>query len=352
MPAPRPELIFVAGPQRGRRAVLLRDGMIGGRSEAADIPFVEEFISREQVLFQRLAEGWTIERLPHSNPVCVNGKEYKPGRRILLASGDVITLGARTKLLFVEADDDPNRVLAEYRRTHPEEETTEEAVVSVAKETAEVVSAAPAAAEEKKPSSARRKATAGTKSSRMRKYAAGFLVYLALLAVGAAILQQKRNEKNRRGETAPDRLSPAVIAETLRSDLVRAPNEVAAQRSRKEARNYFRLRTSERRNLYRCLTAYRLYRAYRRPEQRTFLAEDERQYRLAAEELTTVIRDLYERGWIAEQNGQWARAKEQFDRILQYIPMSLAAEDPEVRDVLLANVMDHLRYVSQKREGR
>lgn len=349
MPGPRPELLFVSGPQKGQRVVLMRDAMLGGRGDLADLAFTEEFVSREQLQFQRIAEGWAVERLPKSNPMSINGKRYKPGKQILLASGDVIAVGISTEILFVDATDDPNHVLAEYRREHPEAEpspveptaaTVQEQARPVAPFTIETPTAAAKPASPKKPKA---------KSSKAKKYLISFVAYLAVLAVGAIFLSQLKKDKGQTDESAPPRLSSRTISDVLRSDLEQSPNDVSAQRSLKEARTYFRLRSSDRRNRYRCLLAYRLYRAYRRPEQRTFLPEDERQYNLVVEELTNEVRNLYDRAWIAEQNRQWAKAKEQYELLTKYIPMSLADDDPKVRDVLLENVMSHTRYVSKRR---
>ncbi|MBN1941752.1 MAG: FHA domain-containing protein [Phycisphaerae bacterium] len=354
MAAPRPELIFLTGPQRGQRVVLRRDLMLGGRGEPADIAFTEEFVSREQLQFRRFAEGWIVERFPQSNPMRVNGKEYKPGKQILLESGDVIAVGAETELLFVGATDDPHHVLAEYRRDHPETQASPEPVpVPVEAPSPQPLPVEPpAAAAEPMLKKTPKKAEAKPKklsSSKTKKYFLAFLVYLALLAVGVIVLSQKKDAKDNAEDSSPPRLEAQTMADVLRSDLERSANEVSAQRSLREARTYFRHRTSERRNLYLCLKSYRLYRAYRRPEQRTFLPEDERKYNQAVEELTRKVRDTYDRAWIAEQNSQWPRAKEQYDLLLQYVPMSLAGDDPEVRDVLLGNVMAHMRHVSKRR---
>jgi pSer/pThr/pTyr-binding forkhead associated (FHA) protein len=345
-PGPRPELIFVTGPQTGRRVVLMRDVMLGGRSDLADISFQEEFVSREQLQFRRIPEGWIVERLARSNPMCINQKRYKPGRQILLASGDVIAVGAKTEMLFVDPMDDPNVVLAEYRRDHPEPEPTPVEPAVEETKTREPSFAPPPIPPSPEP---KKKKTVITKNSKARKYLIAFVAYLAVLGVAAFFLSQMKEDKDEVAESTPPRLDADQISEVLRADLARSPNEVSAQRSLREARMYFRHRTSERRNRYRCLTAYRLYKAYRRPEQRTFLPEDERQYNQVVEELTGEVRDIYNRAWVAEQQGQWAKAKEQYELLTEYIPLNLADDDPAVRSVLLDNVMAHMRYVSKHR---
>ncbi len=358
MPSPRPELLFVSGPQKGQRVVLMRDILLGGRGELADVSFIEEFVSREQFQLQRIEEGWVVEQLARSNPMSINGRRYKPGKQILLASGDVIAVGASTEVLFVDTADDPNHVLAEYRQEHPEAEPipVEPATVqrqepspapaTPAAQPAAHIPEAPAPAKSAKKKSA---APATKKSSKTKKYLIAFVAYLAVLAVGAIFLSQMKKDKDETDDSAPPRLTSQRISDVLQSDLSQSPNEVSAQRSLREARTYYRLRTSERRNRYRCLLAYRLYRAYRRPEQRTFLPEDERKYNQVVQELTQEIRTIYDRAWVAERNRQWARAKEQYELLMEYIPMSLAGDDPEVRDVLLENVMSHTRYVSKRR---
>lgn len=354
MPGPRPELLFVSGPQRGQRVVLMRDVMLGGRSELADIAFAEEFISREQLQFQRIPEGWIVESLAQSNPMSVNHKRYKPGKQILLASGDVIAVGATTELLFVDSMDDPNHVLAEYRREHPEAQPSpiEPATpIPTVEEPRRSEEPKPVAVSPSETKPARKKAVA-KKSSKARKYLIAFIAYLAVLGVGVIIFSQLKKDKKQAEESAPPRLDLGMISDVLSSDLEKSPNEVSAQRSLKEARTYFRLRTSERRNRYRCLLAYRLYRAYLRPEKRTFLPEDERRYNQVIEELTNEVREIYDRAWVMEMNGQWAKAKEQYELIMEYIPFSLADDDPEVRNILLDNIMAHTRYVSKTRGGK
>lgn len=350
MPGPRPELIFVSGPQRGQRAVLMRDVTLGGRSDLADIVFTEEFVSREQLQFQRIPEGWIVESVARSNPMYVNGKRYKPGKQILLASGDVITVGAETEILFVEAMDDPNHVLADYRREHPETEPVPAEPVAPAEEAPEPTPAssdvAPSPPIAKPP---RPKTTKKKNPSRTKKYFIAFLIYLAVLAVGVIVLSKAKNAKETTEEGPPPHLPSHTVSDVLQSDLQRRPNEVSAQRSLREARMYFRHRTSERQNLYQCIKAYRLYKAYRRPEQRTFLPEDERKYNQAVEELTTKVRTIYDRAWVAEMNAQWAKARQQYESILKYIPLSLADDDPDVQNVLLDNVMSSIHYVSKQR---
>ena len=353
MPGARPELLFVTGPQRDERAVLMRDIMIIGRGDKADLQLIEQFVSRKQLQFRRMAEGWIVECLSRSNPMRINGKRYKPGKQILLATGDVIAVGAETQMLFVDAMDDPHRVLTEWREANPDEvakgapvpvEPPEPGPESVPAPTA---SPAPARKEPlKEPSKA--EIEKQKQKSRMRKYAIAFSAYLILLAVGAIILIQSKDKKGKTQDAAPARLSSEAIEAALTSDLDRSPNEVSAQRNLSEARNYFRHRKSERRNLYRCVLAYRLYKAYRRPEERVFLPEDERKYRIASRELVDKVREIYDRAWIAEMNGQWARAKQQYDLLLEYIPISIADEDPEVRDLVLKRIMAHTQYVSRR----
>ena len=59
----RPELIFVAGPQAGERAVLMTNDVLVGRSPSADVHLEEHAASREQLRFQLTGEGWLMENL-------------------------------------------------------------------------------------------------------------------------------------------------------------------------------------------------------------------------------------------------------------------------------------------------
>lgn len=355
MPGARPELFFVSGPQRNDRVVLMNDVMVAGRNDRADLQLTERFVSREQLRFHRTAEGWIVECLSRSNPMRINGKRYRPGKEILLASGDVIAVGVETEILFADAVDDPHRVLAEWREANPEvsAEVTPVVVEPPAPTPAATPSPSPRPAKTKTPEEpSSREREKEKQKAKMRKYAIAFFAYLAVLAVGAVLLTQNRGKNTKMQEDAPEPLSSKDIEKVLTSDLKRSANEVSAQRSLSEARNYFRHRTSERKNLYRCVMAYRLYKAYRRPEERIFLPEDERKYRIASQELVDKVRGLYDQAWIAERNHQWARAKEQYEVLLEYIPVNLADEDPDVRDRLIDNIFSHIRFVSRRREKK
>jgi len=348
----RAELLFVSGPQHDDRAVLMNDIMIAGRSIRADILVKEPFVSRHQLRLALVDEGWIIESLSKSSPMRINGKTYKPGKRVLLATGDTIAIGEETELLFVDATDDPDSVLAEYRDAHPlpvpQPAALSEPPVVMDDRSRHDAEKTPGDCSEE-PELAPAEQTLRERKAKLRKYAIAFAAYLALLAAGAIVLSTTRKD-DRIGSTdePPARLTARQIEEAFVSPLHRGPNEVAAERNLKEARGYFLRRTAHEPNLYRCVKAYRLYKAYRRPQQRTFEPEDERNFATARRELAKKVLDFYDNAWVAQNNGRWREAYRDLDSLLRYVPVVQSRDDPEVSSVLVDNVLEHWTYVSRQ----
>ena len=110
-----PELIFVAGPQTGQRVQLRQPAAILGRGGEADILLSEEYASRQQLRYEVLKAGPTLENLS-SRGTWINGKRFKKGKRVLVETGDLIGVGAQTQILFVGVGDDPDQALAAYKQ--------------------------------------------------------------------------------------------------------------------------------------------------------------------------------------------------------------------------------------------
>jgi len=352
MSGDRAELLFVSGPQRDDRAVLMNNVMIAGRSVRADIPVREPFVSRRQLRLALLNEGWIIESLSKSSPMRINGKTYKPGKRVLLATGDMIAIGEETELLFVDATDDPDSVLAEYRDAHPlpvpQLASLPEPSVAMDNRNRHDAEQTPGDRSEEPELTPAERALRERKA-KLRKYAIAFIAYLALLAAGAIVLSTtRRDSRTDSADELPVRLTARQIEEAFASPLYRGPNEVAAERNLKEARGYFRHRTAQEPNLYRCVKAYRLYKAYRRPQQRTFEPEDERNFATARRELARKALYFYDNAWVAQNNGRWREAYRDLDSLLRYVPVVQSRDDPEVSSVLVDNVLEHWTYVSRK----
>ncbi len=120
----RPELVVVEGHQAGLRAVLLDNVQLLGRSRQCHIQLMEPYISRRQAEFRVTPDGWLIENLT-ATPIRINGKKYGQEHKVYLETGDVITVGRQTKLLFVSPEDEPEAAVAAYRTKHPTPEPIE-----------------------------------------------------------------------------------------------------------------------------------------------------------------------------------------------------------------------------------
>ncbi len=349
----RPELIFVAGPQCHERAVLMNNVMVAGRSPQADIRIREEFVSRRQLQFELTSQGWVVENLTRSGMIRINGKKYKVGKKVVLGSGDCISTGAETQMLFVEPQDDPNKVLADYRRDHPLPQPVPVSPPpqaspddpSPAGHRREEGSAGNAADENEGPSGD--DIAAQQRKAKIRKYAIGFGIYVAAIIATVVILMSVKKAPQGVSLVQPKRLDGAEIRKALTSKLVRSPNEVAAERELNKARSFFLKRSAEDPNLYLCVKSFRLYLAYRRKDQRTFDPEDERKFRIAREELVQKTQEIYDDAWAAENNHRWKDAYTELERLLRCIPVKEASDDPSVKSDLIDNVLDHSRYVSK-----
>jgi len=121
----RPELVVVEGHQAGLRAVLLDNVQLLGRSRQCQVQLMEPYISRRQAEFRVTDDGWLIENLAVT-PIRINGKKYGQNHKVYLETGDVITIGRQTKVLFVSAEDEPEAAVAAYRTKHPTPEPVEE----------------------------------------------------------------------------------------------------------------------------------------------------------------------------------------------------------------------------------
>ena len=113
MSAEHPMLVFVAGPQAGQRVLLSRPVLVLGRGGGADVLLSEDYASRQQARYELLQAGPALEGLSQRG-TWINGKRYKSGKKILLATGDLIGVGQETEILFVAAGDDPDAVRAAY----------------------------------------------------------------------------------------------------------------------------------------------------------------------------------------------------------------------------------------------
>jgi hypothetical protein len=363
----RPELIFVSGPQKHERAVLMNNEVVAGRSPQADLIIREPYVSRQQMKFTLIPDGWAVENLSDRR-IVINGKGYKRGKQILLASGDVIACGQESEMLFVAANDDPGEVLGAYRSEHPdtpsapapqtppaEEEPDDEGppTAPVPVEEPEVFSFEPerrqqqVAAEE--PEASEEEVEAAKRKKRTRLYLLAFGVYAVLMLVVIVGLASLKGEKGPEVRSeAPRMLAEDDVRDALTSPLEQSPNAEASSRALQRARQYYLQRNSRDVNRYLAVKNYRLYLAFRRPAERTFLPQDERNYRDVLDELTEQVMRNYRDGYAYEQAGRWSRALSAFNEALDYVPSGAASDDPTVKRVIIQNIRDHAAYVSKQ----
>lgn len=353
----RPELVFLSGPQAGQRAVLMENRQFAGRSPQADIVLTEEFISRQHLQFTFLPEGWAVENVSSSSPIEVNGRKYRAGKQVLLETGDVIALGHATELLFVQAGEDPDAVLAAWRAEHPDATPGPSDLVHAEPDRptqtppepdpAPALQASPPA---EQPTDELSEDQRDAAQRRRRMLLLGGLMGLSVLSFLVLIfLGSLRDDDSDDGSQGPPPdLSGEDIRTAITAPLNRAPNEVSAEKALREARRDFQIRSAGPANLYQCVKNYRLYLAFRRPERRTFQPGDERQFETAREELIADIQDRYDAAIIFLNRRQWVRAYDEFQTLLNRLPIEATNDDPPIRDTIIENVRAHLRFVSRK----
>lgn len=371
----KPELIFVAGPQKHMRVVLRDREVIAGRSSRAGLQIQEPYVSRQQMKFTFTPDGWIVENLSDRR-ILINGKAYKPGKQILLGSGDTIGCGRETTLLFVDAPDDPASVLDAYRQAHPEAApqpvpvappgTSAEPVGSGSDDQGPPTAPVPAEPEPEvfsfEPEARERKTTgddeqapteeeaeAAKRKKRTRLYIIAFAGY-ALLMLGVIIMlaRLKGDDAPVAASQAPPMLTSSDIRDALQSTLTRPTNASIAQGRLEDARQFYLRRSIEPENLYLAILNYRLYLAHRRAAERTFLPQDDSQYRAAVEELTERVANLYSTAYALEKAGKWNEAFRAFNTAMKYFNTSRISEDPEVQEVIVRNMRAHTSYVSRQ----
>jgi hypothetical protein len=367
MPRVRPELIFVAGPQKHERAVLMNNEVVAGRSAQADLLIREAYVSRQQMKFTFTRDGWTVENLSDRR-IVISGKSYKAGKQILLASGDVIACGQETEMLFVDANDDPGEVLGAYRKQHPDAPrpvSVPPAAVGAGDDEGPATAPVPrepepeiftfepeqrerrVATEEEAASPEQREAK--KRRNRTRLYLIGFGVYAVLMLVVIIVLVRMKGNAGPVGPIeAPAMLSEREVKDALASPLKKSPNAEASQQALERARQHYVQRTVREENRYLAVKNYRLYLAFRRPAERIFLPRDEPNYDNAIQELAARIMNHYRSAYALAQARQWSRALSELNNVLDYFPSDEVNDDPEVKQTIIQNVRDHAAYVSNQ----
>lgn len=342
-----PELVILSGPQKGERVTLREIVMVLGRSGEANVLLTEQFISRQHAQYERSPDGPTVECLSDRG-LWVNGKRYMPGKRLLLASGDVLGLGRETEMLFVSAGDSvqevlsalhgrPKRVtafgkkavLAEPRAKEaaepPVEEPARPAKASKPRKVATLPSAGPAAVDEKK--------------RRTRLYVM-LGIYIGVLTIGGTVLYLV-TEKPPDAMTAPPMLSKEQIAQALKERPNVTPNLKLMSSRLEQAMALYQQYGQDTRKLYQCVKLFDDALAYGGKS----LFDDpehEKAYRAALNALTDRMNDRYRNAMLLEGAQNWSKAQQEFSELLAILASSSTASE---KDMLFSNVQAHHRYI-------
>jgi pSer/pThr/pTyr-binding forkhead associated (FHA) protein len=366
MPEPRPELIFVNGPQKDDRSVLMANLAIMGRATNAEVQLREEFASRQHAKFELTHEGWVIQSLS-SLGIRVNGKRYKPGKKIIVETGDVIGVGADTEILFVSAGDDPEVSLKAYYQKNPT--GAKQVEVEEGAEKPEIVPSQPAPVPAPAPSVAPAPvlappagketpteavdpelAAARARTVKLKKYATYGAIYLVVI-VGLVFVLSQFKKPPPKGPPAGllDELTAEKIREVLEQKYKLPKDLTQADKYLSKARDWA-TDTVIPGNQYKALKCFKLYLAYQGVEHPTFQEPaDQRQYEELLRSLSARITELYRRAYVFEQRTDWGNARRYFWMILKMVP---AKEEPypEQKNALFDNLTAHLEHVSNKLE--
>ncbi len=357
----RPELVFVAGPQRDERAVLMSNLVVAGRSPTAEVRITEQHASREHVRFTLTADGWVMENLS-PNGTRVNGKRFKsPKKKVLLGTGDVLGVGLETEILFVSPGDDPTVAVQAYRKTHPlpvgeqAPEVTESAQVTpvpiAAPPPRDAYSPAEPPAGEPLPSGKPEQTTEDRKRRAwIKKFAVGYAIFIAaVVGLIVLLLAMRKEDAQKPGPTKF--LSDKTIADIL-SEVPSVGNPIPARAvaELREARGIYANLPSKPGDLYRCVRGYHLYLAYKRDPGVFESVQDERNYQRSRMRLIELVRKTYRNAWAREQAGDWGGSAAGYRELLQIVPEQ--RRDNPVQDRLRRNVRDHVVYVRGKMETK
>jgi len=354
----RPELLFVAGPQEGERAVLMTNAALVGRALTADVQLMESAASREQFRFDLTPHGWLMQNLS-ANGTVVNGKRYKKGRQLLLETGDVLSVGLESEILYVAPGDDPEAALAEYRQRKasapaakpapPPETPAGEPAGKKAKDhpPSGKEKAAPAAAETPEQGADEEEPSEQEKSSKL-KYVLFVIVLVATVLFGAAIVRKSMSDGEQDGgPVGPPRLSTVQIAEALAEPLEKSLSpEKAAGALDRAVRSYNNRTLWEPGDLFRCVKDFKLHRAYRGTQSFDKI-EHERMAEKAAKELNELVKRKYDAAWRFERARDFRSARAAFHDVLQILPVVDLDRYGPVYQVIRGNVIRHLNYIKK-----
>jgi len=369
-----PELIFVAGPQQGERAVIMTSTAILGRSPTADVRLVEEAASREHVRFQFTRDGWVMENMS-ANGTLINGKRYKKNKKIVLDTGDVMGVGLETKMLYVAPGDDPEDALQDWREANPafQPKPAKAPTAPTAPKSAKV----PPPSAPSKPSSPSGKPPtlppAGEKPALKAEDQAGeeseeeglggpeakgsktlkivllSVVLLGMVGFGFALIMRSHSEDVPGSFTSEiPYLTPEEISEALAAPLSRPRSPTQASAALKAAvSSYTNKALWEKGDHYRCVKQFKLYRAFSHSSSFPKI-QYERMADAAASKFDILIRRKYRAAWKFEKAKNYRNAKQTFEELEQLLPVRDVERESQVYKVIVNNIRKHRSYVKSK----
>jgi len=384
----RPELLIVAGPGKGARAVLMTDSVSVGRSAACDVRVPEQSVSRHQLTFTADPEGWLVENVS-KQAIRINDRKYKSGGKAYLETGDALYLGTASVLLFVSAGDDPDQASRAFLAEHPELADVQSTPIPAQTAAATPASPAPASAPppvtaapipaapateppteppplvedgEEDSAAQQEQDILAERRKKLIKYGIGAGVYVVILIILFAVLStlsKDDDDKNTGG--APGWYGDDEIRVMLTQEYELRRNASLAGEYLQVARQMYRDRTLNPGNLFRCVKHYKLYLAYRAGERFEGPTQDERQYRDALRDLTDRIIGTYRSAYANSRNKNWAAARREFMELLAMLPagedpqtppfVQPPSEDPEKKFLnttdLIQNIRAHIGYVNR-----
>jgi len=351
-----PELIFVAGPQKGQRVVLGRPVLLLGRGGGADIMLSEQYVSREQARYVLAPQGPTLENLS-SRGTWITGKRFKAGKRVLLESGDLIGMGKETEALFVAAGDDPEAALAIYEQSLPTGKNAfgkkpklerapaqpkppeEPAPVESESAEPEEVASTPQRGRKRPSDMSAEERLAVERKARRRKIAIGIGIYLGAILVLVVFLATMSGEHGSE-MPMPRMLSSQEIEDALTAIPEKTPNRLFAEQKLEEALGTYQQYGPDSPNLYKCVRAFKQSLAY---SGNHFFEDSEHDqiYREVLSRLTEIVKKKYRNAYLYEKNRDWDKAEIGFRKLLA---MMFDETDVE-KNVLFANVQAHHKRV-------
>ncbi|MBI5724280.1 MAG: FHA domain-containing protein [Planctomycetes bacterium] len=393
----RPELIYVAGAQKGERSVMMANTVVAGRQAGVDILINDEFASRRHFQLETTYEGWMLTNLS-ANGTTINGKRYKGDKKIILGTGDVIGIGSKTEMLFVEPGHDPEKALQDYRKSHPEaapkaqppKPPPEPAVEQSQAQAGQVqvlpvqppqagtakaqpqskqsshrtgvqAAVSPPSADGKQvgPSAptdkdAAQKSPESQKKSKTRRYIIyGGIYAVMLVLIVIVLIMRPKAEESAGGRPVALKLQDfkKVFEEDLKPD--RARNDDAARRVLEKARDRYDNLKGKPENAYLCVYYYREYKAYQAAGKRGLPeSNDEQNFAIAKNYLVDQLFKRYENAWTYEERGLWTKAYDGFEDVLRYLPQHDENKDRDVVQILVENIFAHTKYINIRRGRR